>query len=257
MSVEGATGAAGSALDVARDTVLALADDELCMGMRHAQWIAVGPFLEEDLAFTSIAQDELGHARALYGLLTDDIDALALRRPFDGYRSAWLVEDRCAPWEEAFVRHVLYDEAEALRWEALAGSRVGPLADIARRALREEAFHTAHAQPLFTRLLVGTEESRRRMVAALDRLLPLALGLFEPAADEAAALDAGVVTEPSTALCRRWQERVDALCRCGGLDLAWPDAAGLGGRGGRRSDDFAELHTEMTKVYALDPTARW
>ncbi len=251
------SGVLTAGLDVARETVLALADDELCMGMRHAQWIAVGPFLEEDLAFTSIAQDELGHARALYGLLTDDVDALAFRRESDGYRSAWLVEDRCAPWEEAFVRHVLYDEAEAVRWEALVDSSVPALADIARRALTEEAFHTAHARPLFTRLLVGTDESRRRVVGALDRLLPLALGLFEPTADEAAAIDAGVGSAPAVVLAERWRARVDALCAEGGLALAWPEPAGLGGRAGRRSDDFAALHAEMTKVYALDPAARW
>jgi ring-1,2-phenylacetyl-CoA epoxidase subunit PaaC len=190
-------------------------------------------------------------------MLTDDVDALALRRPGDGYRSAWLVEDRCALWEEAFVRHVLYDEAEAVRWEALVDSSVPALADVARRALTEEAFHTAHAHPLFARLLVGTAESRRRMVGALDRLLPLALGLFEPASDEAAALEAGVVAAPAAALGDRWRERIDALCATGGLTLAWPEPSGLGGRAGRRSADFAELHAEMTKVYALDPTARW
>jgi ring-1,2-phenylacetyl-CoA epoxidase subunit PaaC len=227
------------------------------MGMRHAQWIAVGPFLEEDLAFTSIAQDELGHARALYGLLSEDVDALALQRPFAAYRSAWLTEDRCAPWEEAFVRHVLYDEAEAVRWEGLVGSGVAPLADVARRALSEEAVHTAHARPLLARLLVGTDESRRRMTAALDRLLPLAQGLFEPASDEAAALEAGVLTTPSSELARRWRDRVADVCAAGGLDVVWPEPAGLGGRAGRRSDDFAELHQEMTKVYALDPNARW
>ena len=50
------------------ERILALADDELCVGQNHAWWIAIGPFLEEDLAFTSIAQDELGHARSLYRL---------------------------------------------------------------------------------------------------------------------------------------------------------------------------------------------
>ena len=74
----------------AHELVLALADDELCVGQNHSWWIAVGPFLEEDLAFTSIAQDELGHARALYSLLSDDIDHLAYGRAPSEYRSCLL-----------------------------------------------------------------------------------------------------------------------------------------------------------------------
>ena len=64
----------------ASELVLAFADDELCVGQNHAWWIAIGPFLEEDLAFTSIAQEELGHARSLYTLLSDDVDQLAYGR---------------------------------------------------------------------------------------------------------------------------------------------------------------------------------
>ena len=75
-----------------RELVLALADDELCVGQNHAWWIAIGPFLEEDLAFTSIAQDELGHARSLYSLLTDDVDELAYGRRDNEYRSAHIAE---------------------------------------------------------------------------------------------------------------------------------------------------------------------
>ena len=56
----------------AREHLLALADDEHIIGARHTNWIGLGPFLEEDLAFCSIAQDELGHAIGLYELLLDD-----------------------------------------------------------------------------------------------------------------------------------------------------------------------------------------
>ena len=49
----------------ARDIILAFADDEHLMGQQHTEWIGVAPFLEEDLAFASIGQDELGHAALL------------------------------------------------------------------------------------------------------------------------------------------------------------------------------------------------
>ena len=69
--------------DAAREHLLALADDEHFIGARHTNWIGLGPFLEEDLAFCSIAQDELGHAIALYELLlagAGDLDEFALMR---------------------------------------------------------------------------------------------------------------------------------------------------------------------------------
>ncbi len=241
----------------AREVLLALADDELCMGQQHAAWIGLGPMLEEDLAFTSIGQDEFGHARALYGLLEEAVDGFALTRPFEAYRSCHFVEDPCPSWEEAFVRHVLYDEAEAVRWEALTSSTVPVVGDLARRALSEEQYHTRHARPLFTRLLVGTATSRARLVAALDRLLPLARGLFEATEGELAAVASGVVSASSAEQEAEWRRRVDALAATGDLELSWPAPAGLGGRAGRRSAAFGPLHAEMTAVFRLDPAAAW
>lgn len=243
----------------ARAVLLALADDELCMGQQHAAWIGLGPLLEEDLAFTSIGQDEFGHARALYGLLTDavEVDTFALTRPLDGYRSAWFVEDPCPSWEEAFVRHVLYDEAETVRWESLITSTVPVLGDLARRVLVEERYHTDHARPLFNRLLVGTPESRRRILGALTRLLPLARGLFEPCEGETAAVAAGVQSATAAEQEAEWRRRIDELCATGDLTLDWPAPAGLGGRHGHRSPAFTALHADMTAVFALDPTAAW
>ena len=60
--------------------LLGLADDELVLGWRDSEWTGIAPVLEEDVAFSSIAQNEIGHARAVYGLLTDDADALAFDR---------------------------------------------------------------------------------------------------------------------------------------------------------------------------------
>ena len=48
--------------------IMALADDELILGHRHSEWTGWAPHLEEDLAFSSIAQDEMAHARLLYRL---------------------------------------------------------------------------------------------------------------------------------------------------------------------------------------------
>src|SRR5918994_535549 len=85
-----------------RSLVLAVADDELVIGHRHSEWTGFAPHLEEDVAFSSIAQDEIGHAAALYGLLArlddTDADAIALGRDAGEYRSAILCERPNRDW---------------------------------------------------------------------------------------------------------------------------------------------------------------
>jgi ring-1,2-phenylacetyl-CoA epoxidase subunit PaaC len=244
----------------ARELLLAMADDETCLGHWYATWIGLAPFLEEDLAFTSIGQDELGHASALYALVepNGDLDRLAYGRPPEGYRSSWLAERPCPTWEELFVRHVLYDEAETVRWEAVSQSTLADLPGLATRALAEERYHLRHAHTLFDRLMAGGEEPRRRLTGAVDRLLPLAVGLFEPTGGDDDSVRTGVVAAPAADLAAEWRRRLDDVFAAAGHRVKWPllDAA-PGGRRGVRSAEFAELHADMTKVYALDPGARW
>ena len=229
-----------------RETVLALADDEMCTGHRHAEWIGRGPFLEEDLALTSIAQDELGHAVALYGFLTDDVDAFALRRPASEFRSAHLVELRLDDWGDHLVRHLLYDGAERLRWTALAEGPAPVLAGLAKRVLAEETYHLDHAVAMVRRLLEGTAESRQRVLAGLRRLLPMVPELFEGGPDDVAATQ-----------YRRWRQDLDAALA--GLDVTLEAArpAPGGGRRGVRSADFEQMRADMTEVLRLDLGAAW
>src|SRR5947208_15705344 len=77
--------------------LLAIADDELILGWRNSEWTGSAPMLEEDVAFSSIAQNEIGHARALYQLLAEDADALACDRRPEEYRCAPLVQLRFVP----------------------------------------------------------------------------------------------------------------------------------------------------------------
>ena len=235
--------------------VLALADDEMMMGHRHSEWLGVAPYLEEDLAFASIAQDELGHARALYGLLVDDIDALAYGRTPSEYRSCWLAELPGRPWEDALIRHLLYDTAERHRWQALTDSSLGDLGGIAVKALREEKYHRRHAVSVLERMIQGTEDSRARIEAAVGRVLPYAGGLFEPTKGEAEAVAAGVVSLPAVEIEQSWRTEVTGLLQ--GMKIDWSGAEGRGGRAGVRSEHFGEAFATMTEVLATDPGAQW
>jgi ring-1,2-phenylacetyl-CoA epoxidase subunit PaaC len=153
-------------------TLLEIADDELILGWRDSEWTGIAPLLEEDVAFSSIAQNEIGHARALYELVARErgttADELAFDRSPEEYRCSALVEGRLREWEKTIARHYLYEEADAQRLEQLKQSDDAELAGLAAKIDREETYHRMHAQMWFDRL-----KDEPRFTQALDELRPL------------------------------------------------------------------------------------
>lgn len=241
----------------ARSYLSAFADDEHIIGSRHANWIGLGPFLEEDLAFCSIAQDELGHALALYGLFVPaaDIDRYALLRDPADYRSCALAELECATWDLALVRHWLYDTAEGLRWTALAESSVTEVAELATQALRDEAFHTEHAA-LFLSRISGDREAKARVEAALGQILPVAASVWVAPENEAEAIEEGFLSHRSDELMAHWAGLISGQLADFGLS-ADLDVLVLAGSRRERIDGFEEFHASLGEVISLDPAAIW
>ena len=62
--------------DALAELLLTMADDEFVSGFTDSEWTGIAPTLEEDVAFSSIAQNEIGHARALYELAAAELPAL-------------------------------------------------------------------------------------------------------------------------------------------------------------------------------------
>src|SRR3954466_4389220 len=114
-------------------SLLEIADDEVILGWRDSEWTGIAPTLEEDVAFSSIAQNEIGHARALYELAAAELGATADEVGFDGpvgeYRCHALVELRLVPdWARTIARHMLYEAADEIRISALVESDDAELA---------------------------------------------------------------------------------------------------------------------------------
>jgi ring-1,2-phenylacetyl-CoA epoxidase subunit PaaC len=152
------------------DVLLALADDELVIGWRDSEWTGIAPMLEEDVAFSSIAQNEIGHARAVYQLLDEDADALAFDRKPDEYRCAPLVELHLLDWAHAIARRWLYEIADEIRITALKEEL-----PLAAKIDREEAYHRMHAEMWHERL-----RDEQRFRGAVEELWPYALGVLPP-----------------------------------------------------------------------------
>jgi len=164
------------------ELLLGLADDELVIGWRDSEWTGIAPMLEEDVAFSSIAQNEIGHARAVYELLADDADALAFDRAPEEYRCAPLVELHLLDWAHTIARRWLYEVADEIRIAALRDEL-----PVAAKIDREEAYHRLHAEMWHERL---KDEPRFR--EAVRELWPYALGVLEPGQRAALAARVGL-----------------------------------------------------------------
>jgi ring-1,2-phenylacetyl-CoA epoxidase subunit PaaC len=164
------------------DLLVAIADDELFLGWRNSEWTGIAPFLEEDVAFSSIAQNEIGHARALYELAAAELgttaDELAFDRQPEEYRCAPLVQLRRLEWARTIARHWLYETADEIRLDVLKASDDQAIAGIAAKIDREEAYHRMHAEMWIDRLL-ATDEGRSRLNEAVDELWPYAFGVLD------------------------------------------------------------------------------
>ena len=156
-----------------RLSLLAIADDELVLGWRNSEWTGIAPVLEEDVAFSSIAQNEIGHARAVYSLLSEDPDALAFDRKPEEYRCAPLVELHVLEWAHTIARRWLYEQADLIRITALRDGDDPQVAGLAAKIDREEAYHRMHAEMWHDRL-----RDEPRFQAAAEELWPYALGVL-------------------------------------------------------------------------------
>lgn len=247
--------------DALKNLLFALADDELLMGHRASEWTGLGPLLEADLALSSIAQDEMGHALLFYDLLhklgEPEPDMLVYHRPAADYRNALFCALPRGDWGETVMRHFLYDLAEQIRLEALTASSYEPLAAVAQKIRPEERYHLLHGTTWLTRLAQGTEESHQRMQQALDELLPYALGLWEPLPGEAELVEAGV-TPASEVLRDRWGAALTAAL---GDRFALPVLGTIeprfGGRQGAPDAYLTEIVDAMQLLHREIPGAQW
>ncbi|HEV8488902.1 MAG TPA: 1,2-phenylacetyl-CoA epoxidase subunit PaaC [Candidatus Limnocylindrales bacterium] len=242
--------------------LLAMADDEFVIGFSDSEWTGIAPLLEEDVAMSSLAQDELGHAQALYRLLAElvddgrNADAIAFDRPPEGYYHARLLDHPRGDWADTIARRFLYDTADSVRLEALAEGSWPPLADLVGKIRREERYHLLHVGAWFERLAAADGEPRRRLLDALGRLAPDAATVLAPLPDELGLVLAGIADATSDELEARWEARIRPTFER--LDLPMPPPARDPGRSRTdHSDAFRWLHGEFTAVRRLDREATW
>jgi ring-1,2-phenylacetyl-CoA epoxidase subunit PaaC len=241
--------------------LLSMADDEFVIGFSDSEWTGIAPMLEEDVAMSSLAQDELGHAQALYQLLAAlrddgyDADAIAYDRSPGEYRHARLLDHGRGDWAMTIARRYLYDTADTVRLDALAASSFGPLRELVDKIRREERYHVMHATAWFERLADREGEPRNRLLAALEELGPDAATVFTPLEGESNLVEGGAIAESMAAIEARWRALITPTFVAHGLPM--PPAADLGGGRTRHGEPFRWLWNEFTAVRREEPAATW
>ena len=250
-----------------RSLLLAMADDELVLGHRDSEWTGHAPILEEDIAFSNIAQDEIGHSLVWYTLLQQlngkTPDEMGFHRTWDRFTCCRFVAYPKGDFGYTVLRQYLFDEAEHVRLSALTESAYSPLRDASAKILREEAYHLMHTKGLVERLGDATEESHSRMQLSADAAFPQALGMFEEIDGEK---DLAGIIPPCSVLSARWLDRVVPVLISASLHvpvqhnngsitpLCMPDS---GGRKGNHTADLKQIVDDLQSVYRIAPGGKW
>jgi ring-1,2-phenylacetyl-CoA epoxidase subunit PaaC len=242
--------------------LLAMADDEFVIGFSDSEWTGIAPMLEEDVAMSSIAQDELGHAQALYRLLGEvaddgrDADAIAYDRPPEGYFHARLLDHPRGDWADAIARRYLYDTADAVRLDALGESSFTPLCELVAKIRREERYHQMHVLAWLDRLASAVGEPRERLLAALERLAPDSATVLSPLPNDLSLVMAGIIDATGDELDARWRAEIGPVFERLRLPMPSPVSDPMTART-NHSEAFRWLHGEFTAVRGTQPGATW
>ena len=253
-----------------------LADDALVLSNRLSEWCSNAPDLEDDIALANIALDLLGQARLLLaraaaadpsvvpmlpaGSPVPAEDALAFFREAPEFRNVRLVEVPNGDFAHVVVRVLLFATARLAVLEHLLDSRDRVLAAVAAKGVKELAYHRDYAGRWFLTLARGTEESRRRLLAALDLLWPLYGELLATHPVEAAAARDGVGVDPAS-LADEVDVVLAQVFAVSGVErpTAAPLAGVSGGQGrdGMHTEALSRMLAEMQVVARAHPMGQW
>lgn len=244
------------------DYLIRLADNAMICGQQLGAVVTRQPELEEEMATANFALDYVGQARLLYSYAAEvegfgrSEDDLAFLRDSIDYRNLLLVEQPDGDFAQVLARQFLFECWYLHLLQALQSSSDRRLAEIAGKAVKEIQYHLRHGRQWVVRLGDGTEESQRRMQAAIDELWRFTGEMFEADAVDQWALDNGVGPDPES-LRDGWLELVGDTLREATLKLpetGWMDS---GGRNGRHTENHGYLLAEMQFLQRAYPGQTW
>lgn len=251
------------------DYILHLADTTLILAQRNAEWCGHGPILEQDIAITNISLDLLGQSRNFYQYAASLInqstnqpinpateDSLAYLRTEREYKNLLLLEQPNGDWAQTILRQYLFSQFQYLLFEKLQHSKDEQLAAITAKALKEIKYHVRWSSEWVIRLGDGTEESRDRMLQAIDELWRYTGEMFISVDYELQAASEEVGFDVSL-LKDEWLQKVKAVFEEATLAILGNTFMQTGGKEGIHTEHLGFILTELQYLQRAYPNSQW
>lgn len=232
------------------DHAIRLGDDALILGQRLSEWCGHAPMLEIDLSLANIGLDLIGQAMHFLRVAGEtegedrDADALAFHRDVLDFRNCLLVEQPNGDFAQTIARQFLFSNWQELLLCEVREAPDPELSAIARKSVKEVAYHCRFANEWTVRLGDGTAESRARMIAGLDWMWRFVDELFDP-------------MKGAPSLRPEWDARIAKVLTDAGLETPKPRRGAKGGREGHHSEHLGHLLSEMQVLPRAYPDAKW
>ena len=239
------------------DYTLHLADNALILGHRNSEWCGHGPVLEQDIAITNISLDLIGQARNFYQyaatLQADGSteDSLAYLRDETEFKNCLLVELPKGDWAVTILRQFFFSTYQYFLYQQLQNNKDEQLAAIAAKALKEVTYHLRWSSEWVIRLGDGTDESRNRILKAMDELWPYTSELFDIADyEENCGVDFSL-------LKNEWEKKVKEIFEEATLAVPGETHQQTGGKEGKHSEHLSHILSELQLLQRTHPGAEW
>jgi ring-1,2-phenylacetyl-CoA epoxidase subunit PaaC len=243
-----------------KDSLLILADNLLILGQRLGEWCGHGPILEQDIALTNIALDLLGEARNYYQYLAETEgkkeDDYAMFRDARDFKNALLTEQPNGHWGDTLARQFLFDCFHFYLLDKMTTSVDKQIAAIARKSVKEAAYHLSFSGDWLIRLGDGTEESHLKIQQSLNKMWPFWMELFTPTESEKQAIKDGILPDYNTVYSASLA-RLEAVLHEATLQMPETSYPKTGGKTGLHSEHLGYILADLQYLQKSYPNAVW
>jgi ring-1,2-phenylacetyl-CoA epoxidase subunit PaaA len=209
-----------------RRILLVSADTELLSAPAYYEQSLSAPSLEARASCVSVIQDELGHGHIAYRLLEElgeDKQHLIYERDPHEFHNTYGFDQYLETFAELVTAHAFFDRAGiTLLGDIHENTTYAPWKRALRKVDKEEQFHLRHGETWMRRLATKNEKTRRKVQAAADWMMPMAMewfGLPDDKKKHDDQLEYRIKGKSNDELRQTWLETAMPFCEEVGIDL--------------------------------------
>ena len=242
--------------------LLYLGDNALMMGHRNSEWCGHGPILEQDIALTNIALDQIGQARNFYQyvakLISDNTgektteDSIAYLRDGWDFRNCLLAELPNGHWGTTILKQFLMAAYQYYLYQELETNQDQQIASIATKSLKEITYHLRWSAEWVVRLGQGTTESADKMKESVSSLWPYTNELIQ-----FSSYELEILGEQHQWIKEQWEAKVKQVLEEAGLAIPFNNFHQHGGKQGNHTEHLGYILADMQFLQRAYPNAEW